>query len=100
VPVPRPWRPTIDFREVDAVQEQATPGPASGDVPPQRPRESRKVIHASCSVHQVAVGFTNLVVSKRNGQIVLDPHVDGSCLLTLSEAEACVLRDVLIEWLG
>jgi hypothetical protein len=85
---------------VDTVQEQTTPGPAGGDMPPQRPHESRKVIHASCSVHQVAVGFTNLVVSKRNGQIVLDPHVDGSCLLTLSEDEACALRDVLIEWLG
>jgi hypothetical protein len=51
-------------------------------------------------VHQGAVGFTNLVVSKRNGQIELNPHADGSCLLTLSEDEACALRDVLIEWLG
>jgi hypothetical protein len=70
------------------------------DIPPQRPREPRKVIHASCSVHQVAMGFTNLVVSKRNGQIELNPHVDGSCLLTLSEDEACALRDALTEWLG
>jgi hypothetical protein len=85
---------------VDTVQEQTTPGPAGGDMPPQRSHEFRKVIHASCSVHQVAMGFTNLLVSKRNGQIVLDPHVDGSCLLTLSEDEACALRDVLIEWLG
>jgi hypothetical protein len=51
-------------------------------------------------VHQVAIGFTNLVVSKRNGEIELDAHVDGSCLLTLSEDEACTLRDVLTEWLG
>jgi hypothetical protein len=72
----------------------------TNDIPPQRPREHRKVIHASCSVHQVAMGFTNLVVSKRNGEIELNPHVDGSCLLTLSEDEACALRDALIEWLG
>jgi hypothetical protein len=98
------------------MQEQTTPGPAgaphhpqprcpvadrgTSDSPPQRPREPRKVIHAWCSVHQGAVGFTNLVVSKRNGQIELNPHADGSCLLTLSEDEACALRDVLIEWLG
>ncbi|HEX4100044.1 MAG TPA: hypothetical protein VHY21_05785 [Pseudonocardiaceae bacterium] len=85
---------------MDTVQEQTTPGPAGGDIPPQRPRAPRKVIHASCSMHQGAVGFVNLVVSKRNGEIQLDPHVDGSCLLTLSEDEACALRDVLIEWLG
>jgi hypothetical protein len=72
----------------------------TNDIPPQRPRERRKVIHASCSVHQSAMGFTNLVVSQRNGEIELNPHVDGSCLLTLSEDEACALRDVLTEWLG
>jgi hypothetical protein len=99
-PFPGRDAPAINFREVDTVQEQTTPGPAGDDIPPQQPRESRKVIHASCSVHQVAMGFTNLVVSKRNGEIVLDPHVDGGCLLTLSEDEACALRDVLTEWLG
>jgi hypothetical protein len=72
----------------------------TNDIPPQRPREPRKVIHASCSVHQSAVGFTNLVVSKRGGEIELNPHADGSCLLTLAEDEACALRDVLTEWLG
>jgi hypothetical protein len=46
------------------------------------------------------VGFTNLVVSQRGGEIELNPHVDGSCLLTLSEDEACALRDALTEWLG
>jgi hypothetical protein len=60
----------------------------------------RKVIHASCPVHQGVAGFTNLVVSKRNGEIELDPHLDGSCKLTLSENEACALRDALTEWLG
>jgi hypothetical protein len=74
----------------------------------ERPPESehravhrnRKVIHASCSVHQGAPGFANVVVSKRDGQIELDCHVDGSCVLRLGEDEAIALRDVLIEWLG
>ena len=74
----------------------------TANIPPVQPTRDRRrvVIHASCSVHQVAVGFTNLVVSKRNGEIELDPHVDGGCLLTLSEDEACALRDALTEWLG
>ncbi|MGH3671533.1 MAG: hypothetical protein ACRDSH_13000, partial [Pseudonocardiaceae bacterium] len=55
----------------------------------------RVVVHASCSVHRGPVGFTNLVVSQREGEIELNPHVDGSCTLTLSENEACALRDAL-----
>jgi hypothetical protein len=72
------------------------------NIPPTQPKRDRRrvVIHASCSVHQGAVGFTNLLVSKRDGEIELDPHVDGSCLLTLAEDEACALRDALTEWLG
>ncbi|MGH3669862.1 MAG: hypothetical protein ACRDSH_04405, partial [Pseudonocardiaceae bacterium] len=74
---------------------------ASNDISPtQRLNQRRKVIHASCWVHQGAVGFTNLVVSHRDGEIELNPHVDGSCRLTLDEDEACALRDALTEWLG
>jgi hypothetical protein len=61
----------------------------TNDIPPQRSRDRRKVIHASCSVHTGAVGFTNLVVSQYGGEIELNPHVDGSCKLTLSEDAAC-----------
>jgi hypothetical protein len=32
--------------------------------------------------------------------IELDPHVTGSCVLTLAEDEALALRDVLTQWLG
>jgi hypothetical protein len=39
-------------------------------------------------------------VSKRGGTIVFDPHVDGACVLTLTEAEAIALRDTLTRWLG
>lgn len=44
--------------------------------------------------------FANLAVSKRDGVIKLDPHVDGSCRLTLAQDEATALRDALIDWLG
>jgi len=59
----------------------------------------RVVLHASCSVHQGALGYANVVVRQRGGLIELDCHVDGSCLLTLDEDAATQLRDVLIEWL-
>lgn len=61
---------------------------------------NRRVIMCTCSVHAVARGFTNLVISKRDGEIELDPHVDGCCLLTLDEIGASALRDALTEWLG
>lgn len=60
----------------------------------------RRVIHASCTLHRGPVGFTNLVVSKRGGKIQLDPHVTGSCVITLDEDGAGALRDALTEWLG
>ncbi|MGA9310305.1 MAG: hypothetical protein WBV74_08030 [Pseudonocardiaceae bacterium] len=68
----------------------------------QRPTNNhrRVVLHASCSVHQGALGFANVVVRRRGGLIELDCHLDGSCLLTLDEDAATQLRDVLTEWLG
>ncbi|MGH3986193.1 MAG: hypothetical protein ACRDTZ_02595 [Pseudonocardiaceae bacterium] len=61
---------------------------------------SRKVIHATCALHRGTPGYTNLVVSKRDSVIELDPHVTGSCVITFDEDGACVLRDALVEWLG
>lgn len=75
------------------------PQPTSEPQPPTRDRR-RVVISASCSMHGVARGFTNLVVRVVDGQIELDPHVDGSCKLTLDEDAGGVLRDALTEWLG
>jgi hypothetical protein len=68
----------------------------------QQPTSDRRrvVLHASCSVHQCALGFANVVVRQRGGLIELDCHLDGSCVLTLDEDAATQLRDVLIEWLG
>ncbi len=71
-----------------------------GENTTQAASSSRKVIHATCSTHGGGAGFTNLVVSKRDGQIELDPPVTGQCLLTLAEDEAVALRDALTEWLG
>ncbi len=70
------------------------------DTPPQPTDNRRRVIYASCSARDVARGFTNPVVSQRDGEIPLDPHVDSPCVLTLAEDEAITLRDALIEWLG
>jgi hypothetical protein len=58
------------------------------------------VIHATCSRHGAGIGFTNLVVTKCDGSIELDPHVTGQCVLTLDEDEAGALRDALTVWLG
>lgn len=66
-----------------------------------RSHRNRKVIHGSCALHRGPAGFANVVVSKRrDGQIELDCHVDGSCVLTLAEDEAIALRDALTAWLG
>jgi hypothetical protein len=64
------------------------------------PRSRRKAIPATCGLHGGSIGFTNLLVSKRDGTIVLDPHVDGSCVIYLDEDGARKLRDTLTEWLG
>jgi hypothetical protein len=63
-------------------------------------RSTRRVIHATCTQHGGARGFTNLVARKLDGEIELDPHVTGGCLIRLDESGATVLRDALTEWLG
>lgn len=78
-------------------QPVSTPNTDRPEPPAAR---GRVLIHASCSVHQGARGFTNLVIRKLNWEVELDPHVDGSCKLALAEDAACTLRDALIEWLG
>jgi hypothetical protein len=68
--------------------------------PERRPARNRRVIPTTCSVHGGARGFTNLVVSRLGGEIVLDPHVTGGCVIVLDEAAASQLFDVLGDWLG
>jgi hypothetical protein len=72
--------------------EHHLPVPARGSNP--------RAIGVTCSTHGGATGFTNLMVSKRDGAIVLDPHVAGACVITLDEVAATALFDLLGEWLG
>lgn len=67
---------------------------------PQQSRPNRRVIHATCTTHAAGIGFTNVVISKRDGAIELDPHVTGECVLMLAEDAAIALRDALTQWLG
>jgi hypothetical protein len=60
----------------------------------------RRTISATCALHRGPRGFTNLLVSKRDATIVLDPHVDGSCVIFLDQDGATALCDTLTEWLG
>jgi hypothetical protein len=62
-------------------------------------RGNRRAIPAHCTLHGGTPGFTNLVVSKLDGGIQFDPHVDGSCLITLDENSAYLLFEVLQGWL-
>jgi hypothetical protein len=59
----------------------------------------RKAIPATCQLHRGPVGVANLMVSKHDGSIVLDPHVTGSCVISLHEESARTLRDLLTAWL-
>ena len=77
------------------------------DVPPETPHQqpvpargsNSRTIAVTCTQHGLA-GFTNPMVSKHDGTIVLAPHVAGSCVITLDETAATALFDLLGEWLG
>jgi hypothetical protein len=58
-----------------------------------------RTIATTCQIHG-SKGFCNLRVSKINGEIVLNPHVDGSCVLRLDHTAATQLFDILGELLG
>jgi hypothetical protein len=60
----------------------------------------RRVIHATRTQHAGARGFTNLVATRRDGDIELDPHATGACVVRLDESGARDLFDLLTEWLG
>jgi hypothetical protein len=62
--------------------------------------ENRRAIPVSCGVHGGPRGFTNLVVERKpNGDIVLDPHVTGECVIIFDETAATALFTVLGTWL-
>jgi hypothetical protein len=58
-----------------------------------------RTIPTTCQIHGCR-GFCNLRVSKIDGEIVLNPHVDGSCVLRLDRTAATQLFDALGKWLG
>ncbi|MFZ0120727.1 MAG: hypothetical protein WAL99_15060 [Pseudonocardiaceae bacterium] len=53
----------------------------------------------TCQAHGAA-GFTNLLMTRENGIIVLNPHLANCCVLRLDEQAATTLHDILSEWLG
>ena len=59
----------------------------------------RRVVMTTCQAHG-STGFTNLLVTKENGTIVLNPHVANCCVLRLDEQAARTLLGILAEWLG
>jgi hypothetical protein len=77
------------------------------DVQPETPHQQAVPTHgsdsralaATCSQHGAA-GVTNLMVSNHDGTIMLDPHAAVSCVITLDEAAATALFDLLGEWPG
>ncbi|HZA19197.1 MAG TPA: hypothetical protein VE645_20340 [Pseudonocardiaceae bacterium] len=50
--------------------------------------------------HGGAVNFTNVVITKINGEIELDPHAVRACVIRFDEDGATALRDTLMAWLG
>jgi hypothetical protein len=59
----------------------------------------RRVVMTTCQAH-AAAGFTNLLVTKEDGIIVLNPHIANCCVLRLDQQAATVLLGILEEWLG
>ncbi|MGH3905189.1 MAG: hypothetical protein ACRDTE_13520 [Pseudonocardiaceae bacterium] len=60
----------------------------------------RRVIAATCRRHGGGVGYTNLLVTREPGTVVLDPHLDDSCVLTLADGDAAGLYEALGAWLA
>ncbi len=56
--------------------------------------------HPSCLRAHGAAGSTNLLVTKKDAVIVLNPHVANCCVLRLDEQAAPALHEVIGEWLG
>jgi hypothetical protein len=53
----------------------------------------------TCQAHGAA-GFTNLLLTKEDGVIVLNPHLTNCCVLRLDEQTARALHGILGDWLG
>ena len=60
---------------------------------------NRRVLHASCTRHGGARRFTNIVMSKVDGTITIDPHATA-CVIELDEDAAREVHATLGTWLG
>ena len=72
----------------------------SGTGPRGKRDPNRRVIMCHCTVHGGAIGFTNLVISKRDGEIEMNPHATGACVIIFDEKAAAEVFDAIGEWLG
>jgi hypothetical protein len=63
-------------------------------------RDQRRTIPVTCGTHGGGRGFCNLRVTRAKGEITLDPHVTGQCVIVLDETAAATLSTLLREWLG
>jgi hypothetical protein len=72
----------------------------AGSGKPGRRDPNRRVIDAYCSKHGGPRGFTPLVCTKVDGDILIDPHAMNLCVIVLNEKAASALFDLLAEWLG
>lgn len=79
-----------------AIEQHQPSVPSQGDQPSDH---RRKEIPAECRLEGGSVDLTNLVVSQRDGAIVLDPQVPGGYVISLDEHGATTLCDLLTMWL-
>jgi hypothetical protein len=61
---------------------------------------NRRVVMCHCMVHGGPRDFTNLVLTKRDSEIEMNPYATGRCIIVLDQNAATKLFDVLGEWLG
>ncbi len=62
-------------------------------------RSHRRVVMTTCQAHGAA-GFTNLLITKEDGFIVLNPHAANCCVLRLDVQAATAVHGIITEWLG
>lgn len=62
-------------------------------------RSHRRVVMTTCQAHGAA-GFTNLLITREDGFIVLNPHVANCCVIRLDEQAAMAVNGIITEWLG
>jgi hypothetical protein len=75
------------------------PGRESPSLEGTERRSYRRVFMITCENHG-ATGFTNLLVTKEDGFIVLNPHLGNCCVLRLDKLTAITLGGIFREWLG